>query len=67
MPFDKTYGPDNPHSLSSRKTELIWEGRYDEYGNRRVVDIARCAMPLQKIETIDAKPYFYLLKLMSYA
>jgi len=35
------------------KTELIWEGKYDEYGNRRTVDIAGCAMPLQKIETID--------------
>jgi DNA modification methylase len=35
------------------KTELIWEGKYDEYGNRRAVDIAGCAMPLQKIETID--------------
>ena len=34
-------------------TELIWEGKYDEYGNRRTVDIAGCAMPLQKIETID--------------
>jgi DNA modification methylase len=35
------------------KTELIWEGKYDEYGNRRTVDIAGCAMPLQQIETID--------------
>lgn len=47
------YGPDNPHPLSTRKTELIWEGKYDEFGNRRVVDIAGCAMPMQKIETID--------------
>ena len=47
------YGPDNPHPLSTRKTELIWEGKYDEYGNRREVDIAGCAMPMQKIETID--------------
>lgn len=48
------YGPDNPHPLSTRKTELVWEGKYDEYGNRRKVDIAGCAMPMQKIETIDA-------------
>ncbi len=48
-----TYGPDNPHPLSARKTELIWEGKYDEFGNRREVDIAGCAMPMQKIETID--------------
>jgi DNA modification methylase len=49
----KKYGPDNPHPLSTRKTELVWEGKYDEYGNRREVDIAGCAMPMQKIETID--------------
>src|SRR5438552_18747923 len=47
------YGLDNPHPLSQLKTELVWEGKYDEYGNRRVVDIAGCAMPMQKIETID--------------
>ena len=28
-------------------------GKYDEYGNRRIVDIAGCSMPFQKIETID--------------
>src|SRR4030042_2421510 len=47
------YGTDNPHPLSTRKTELIWEGKYDKYGNRGEVDIAECAMPMQKIETID--------------
>ena len=47
------YGQDNPHPLSKMKTELVWEGKYDEYGNRRTVDVAGCAMPLQKIETID--------------
>jgi adenine-specific DNA-methyltransferase len=47
------FGPDNPHPLSTLKTELVWEGKYDEYGNRREVDVAGCAMPLQKIETID--------------
>jgi len=47
------YGLDNPHPLSQVKTELVWDGKYDEYGNRRAVDIAGCAMPLQKIETID--------------
>ncbi|MBI4083800.1 MAG: site-specific DNA-methyltransferase [Candidatus Lambdaproteobacteria bacterium] len=49
----KPYGPDNPHPLSKLKTELVWEGKYDEYGNRREVDLAGAAMPLQKIETID--------------
>ena len=47
------WGLDNPHPFLLVKTELIWEGKYAEYGNRRVVDIAGCAMPLQKIETID--------------
>lgn len=31
----------------------MWEGKYDEYGRRREVDIAGAALPLQKIETID--------------
>jgi len=47
------YGPTNPHPLSQLKTELVWDGKYDEYGRRREVDIAACAMPMQKIETID--------------
>jgi DNA modification methylase len=47
------YRPDNPHPLSTLKTELVWEGKYDQYGNRRTVDIAGCSMPMQKIETID--------------
>jgi len=47
------WGIDHPHPLSQIRTELIWDGKYDEYGNRRAVDIAGCAMPLQRIETID--------------
>lgn len=47
------YGPANRHPLSTLQTELIWEGKYDEYGNRREVDAAGLAMPLQKIETVD--------------
>ena len=47
------WGPDNPHPLFGRKTELVWDGKYDEYGNRRPVDIAGSAMPMQKIETVD--------------
>jgi adenine-specific DNA-methyltransferase len=49
----KPYGLANPHPLSQLRTELIWEGKYDEYGNRREVDIAGVSMPMQKIETID--------------
>lgn len=47
------YGPQNPHPLSRLSTELVWEGKYDEYGNRRTVDAAGLAMPMQRIETID--------------
>lgn len=48
-----TYGPHNPHPLSTRRTELVWEGKYDEYGKRRELDVAGLAMPMQRIETID--------------
>lgn len=47
------YGPSSPHPLSTLRTELVWEGKYDEYGNRREVDAAGLAMPLQRIETVD--------------
>ncbi len=47
------YSPHNPHPLSTMKTELVWDGKYDEIGNRREVDVAGSAMPLQRIETID--------------
>ena len=50
------YGPNNPHPLSRLKTELVWEGKYDEYGNRREVDVAGADLPLQKVESID-QPY----------
>lgn len=49
----RPWGPDNPHPLSTMKTELVWEGKYDEFGNRREVDVAGSSMPMQKIETID--------------
>jgi len=47
------YGLDNPHPLSRLKTELVWEGKYDEYGNRRPVRLPTTSLPLQRIETID--------------
>ncbi|MBI4384969.1 MAG: hypothetical protein HY579_13175 [Nitrospinae bacterium] len=53
MTSKPVHGPDNPHPLSVLKTELVWEGKYDCYGNRREVDIAGSALPMQKIETID--------------
>ena len=45
------WGPDNPHPLFGRKTELVWDGKYDEYGARRPVDIVGSSMSMQKIET----------------
>jgi adenine-specific DNA-methyltransferase len=50
MSQQPTYGPHNPNPLSTLRTELVWEGKY---GNRREVDIAGCAMPMQRIESID--------------
>ncbi|MBM4289022.1 MAG: site-specific DNA-methyltransferase [Deltaproteobacteria bacterium] len=47
------WGPDNPHPLSRLKTELVWEGKYDEYGNRRPIKLPASPLPLQRIETID--------------
>ena len=53
MTQQPTFGPYNPHPLSTLQTGLVWEGKYDEYGQRREVDIAGCAMPMQKIESLD--------------
>jgi adenine-specific DNA-methyltransferase len=50
---EPTWGPARPHPVSQLQTELVWEGKYDEYGNRRTVDAAGLAMPMQRIETID--------------
>ena len=44
------WGLDNAYSFSQMKTELTWEGKYDECGNRRTVDIAGCAMPRMACE-----------------
>ncbi len=35
------------------RTELVWDGKYDEYGRRREVNTAALSMPMQKIETVD--------------
>ncbi len=47
------FGVESPHPLSQMRTELVWEGKYDEFGNRREIDVAHLHVPLQKIETID--------------
>lgn len=61
----RQYGPKNPHPLSRIKTELVWEGKYDEYGNRRPVKLPVSPLPLQRIETIDEpKDRCYAQKLL---
>ncbi len=47
------WGPTNPHPLAKMHTELVWEGKYDEFGRRREVDVAALNMPMQRIETVD--------------
>jgi len=43
------YDSHNPHPLPQMRSQWVWEGKYDEYGQRREVDIAGCAMPMQQI------------------
>jgi DNA modification methylase len=40
-----------PHPLTVKKTELIWEGKYDAQGKR--VAPLRVALPFQTVETIN--------------
>ncbi|MDD1750408.1 MAG: hypothetical protein LUO89_11095 [Methanothrix sp.] len=53
MPDPVRFCPDRPHPLSQMRTELPTDGKYDEYGRRRSVDVAGAACPMQKIETVD--------------
>jgi adenine-specific DNA-methyltransferase len=53
MEQSKPWGPENPHPLSRMRTELVWEGKYDEYGRRREVQLPSFPLVLQKVETID--------------
>ena len=43
------WGLDNPHPFLQMKTELIWEGKYDGYGNRRALDITICNVGMNLI------------------
>jgi adenine-specific DNA-methyltransferase len=52
-PITGPYGPGNPHPLSRLQTELVWEGKYDEYGDQRAVHSGEMVLPIQRIETID--------------
>ncbi len=47
-----THDPHNPQPLlqmQTEQTELVWQCKYDEDGDRHEVDIADCAMPIQQI------------------
>jgi hypothetical protein len=52
------WGLDNPHPFSQMKMELIWERKYDEYGNRRSVDIAICAVGMDLLNCLAASEIF---------
>jgi hypothetical protein len=43
----REYGPHNPHPLSTMRTELVWEGKYDEFGTRREIGGQPTPLPLQ--------------------
>jgi len=58
------WGLDNPHPFSKMKTELIWEGKYDEYGNRRAVNVAGNAMPLHKIGIITISLVYWTMGIL---
>ena len=47
------YNLDNPHPLFTCKTELVWDGKYDEQGKKRPVEITTATFPLQHIEQVD--------------
>jgi|LGVF01.1.fsa_nt_gb hypothetical protein len=36
------WGIDMPHPFWQMKTELIWEGKYDEHGKRWILQDALC-------------------------
>lgn len=39
--------------FSIEKPELVWDGKYDEHGQLRRVDITDARLPLQHIESVD--------------
>jgi len=39
------------HPLSVKRTELVWEGKYDAHGKR--VAPLRVALPFQTVETVN--------------
>ncbi|MGB7546024.1 MAG: hypothetical protein WBL92_10540 [Methanothrix sp.] len=43
---------EHPAAYCGWDGQETWDGKYDEYGARRPVDIAGSAMPMQKIDTV---------------
>jgi uncharacterized protein len=43
------YAPHNPDPVSQTRSEMVWAGKYDEYGQRHELDRLDCAMPMQQI------------------
>ncbi|MCS7189361.1 MAG: hypothetical protein RMJ66_07675 [Bacteroidia bacterium] len=39
--------------LITRRTELIWEGKYDEHGNRCPLSLSDTPLPLPKVECLN--------------
>jgi len=44
-----TYSPRNLHPLSTQRTELVWEGKYDEYGQRWEMDGVGCGVSIEAV------------------
>jgi uncharacterized protein len=49
MTQQPTYDFYNPQPLSQVRTNLVWEGKYDEYGQRYPVELAEYTIPIQSI------------------
>lgn len=47
------YNSGNPHPFFTCKTELVWDGKYNQQGSRRPVDVISAILPLQEIELVD--------------
>jgi uncharacterized protein len=52
-----TYELSNPQPLSPIRSELVWEGKYDEYGDRHEVEVGDSAISLQQVyERLNTTP-----------
>ncbi|MBW2738027.1 MAG: hypothetical protein JRE64_04075 [Deltaproteobacteria bacterium] len=56
------WGLDNPHPFSQMKTELIWEGKYDEYGDRRSATMAQLTRQIHISAILSRLPSNIMLR-----